>query len=170
MSSEFNECAARAKGGDRPAMAELVGLLRPRLVGMVRASRIHRNDRADAVQEVLIQVVRCVEKFDPELGDFENYVMSSVSRLLMTLHGREGERHATEVLCEPVDVMAEPPRGQFALEHLDGLSHERREIVRDYYGVDRPRSFSVNQIAARRKISNAKVKAELQEARRQMRG
>lgn len=166
-------------------MGVLLKQLQPGFVLLIRRSRIHPNDREDAVQEVLMRVMTCVSKYEPAQGDFENYVNSSVRTALMNIHARNGRQHVHESAgVDAVKGMSligwdhttitdrtravEPQRSD--VDELEILPLAHRDIVRDFYGIGLQRSFSINQIAARRKLPNAKVKAVLAEAKQRMKG
>jgi len=153
----------------RVSMSEVIKELQPRLVELVRASLIHRNDRADAVQEVLIQVLRCVASYDPEKGDFANYALSSAKLLLYREHKKNGRVHNHETHQE-VPEAASPDSKEPPVETAPVIPAKYREVVGDYYGIDRPRSYSINQIAARRGMSNTAVRNALKESISLMKG
>ena len=169
VGSELNDAAVRAKAGGDPAMAELLRLVQPLLVGMIKFAAVHKNDRSDAVQELLIVTVACVRKYDPDLGDFENYLTTAASNLLATFSGGERYRHGHEVLRDPPTEPAAPQLLRSG-EYTEGLPPLQAAIVRDHFGIGLQRSFSINQIAARMGLSNSKVRTELREAIRRMRG
>lgn len=161
----MNADAVEAKGC-REAMARVVAALQPRLVELVRSSSIHRNDRADAVQEVLIQVIKCVQGYDPARGDFVNYAVHSAKLVLYRTHAKNGKTHGREVCVEDLEVEARPESTEqvTTVDDSSGIPVMHREVVGDYYGIGRPRSYSINQIAARRGMSNAAVRDALREA------
>lgn len=167
--SRVNELAVAAKTC-RTSASALVVILQPRLVELVRASSIHRNDRADAVQEVLIQVLKCIQGYDPARGDFRNYAMRSAKLILYRVHERNGASHSREVPLEAPEAVVEASPEPSPRADLATIPDKRhRDILGDYYGIDRPRSFSINQIAARRGLSNAVVREAIQVASRTLR-
>ncbi len=163
------DLVVRAKS-DRTVLTEIIHFLQPELISKVRASRIHPNDYPDAVQEVLILVIGCVKSFDPSKGDFLHYVRVSVSGLLKDFHSKEGRRHAGVVSGQvdvPAPVQKELPSAE---EYMRDLTEVQRNVVGDHFGLGGSRPYSINQIAARRGMPNAKVKKELAEALVAMRG
>lgn len=167
---QLNALAVSAKDC-RASMELVVRAMQPRLVELVRASLIHRNDRADAVQEVLIQVIKCVQGYDPQRGDFLNYAISSARLLLYREHKKNGKLHNHEIAASVIPAEQSYPETQDTPGvDLGSVPPKYREVVGDYYGIGRPRPFSINQIAARRGMTNAAVRDALREAVQTLKG
>lgn len=160
----LTDLAMAAKRDRGAPLTTLLARLRPGLVAAVRASSIHPNDREDAVQDVLILVMRCVDLFDISQGDFSPYVMTSVRLHLKKIKSNAGEHHNRyEVLGDESESVAAVADGGGDADDLDSLPVLHRDVIRDHYGLGLPRSYNLNQIAARRGISGSQVRAILKE-------
>ena len=166
--TEINQLAIKALTS-KEAQSSLVKSLQSEMVKLVRLSRIHPNHYHDAVQEVLIQLLTCVKRYDPSLGDFLVYAKSSVNKLLKELSNpnrrRRGMVRSQGMDLDNVDLPAPPESTpQDVAELLVQLPSLHRDVVTDHFGIGKPRELSINQIAARRKLPNTKVKQVLSEA------
>jgi RNA polymerase sigma-70 factor, ECF subfamily len=110
--SGFHARLRAAQGGDGAAWAQLYREVAPLVVGYLRAQRL--PDPEDVAGEVLLEVVRDLERFDGDARSFRSWVLAIAHHRLLDARRRERRRpqlttddHASTAAAAGDDVEAE---------------------------------------------------------------
>jgi RNA polymerase sigma factor (sigma-70 family) len=155
----------KAFQGSEAHIVQILELLTPEVKAMVNSRRscIHQADIEDAVQEATIAILRCIDRYDPEVGPFLFYVRRSIRQKIKTC---VGVNRLPRIEEEPTYEMDDTP--VLAQDLLSSLPRPRRQMVESFFGIN-TREKTINQIAAFHDKHHSQVKKELQESITQLR-
>jgi RNA polymerase sigma factor (sigma-70 family) len=135
--SGFPERLARAREGDPVAWSDLYHGVAPLVIGYLRAQRL--PDPEDVAGEVMLEVVRGIERFQGDAAGFRSWVLTIAHHRLLDSRRRETRRPSTprapDDLEAPVaaddveaEVIAELGFGQLE-PALATLTEEQRSVL-----------------------------------------
>ncbi|HEV8000123.1 MAG TPA: sigma-70 family RNA polymerase sigma factor [Planctomycetaceae bacterium] len=138
-----------------------------------------RSSCDDLTQEVWLQAIACIEKFDPSKGQLRDWLFG-IARRRVALHFRRlsiaGASHgddlievlerADESLLLPPEVMERFERRQLVRAAFTTISQAHQHVLRQKYIDGR----SVQEIAAAMKTTAKAVESQLSRARARLRG
>jgi RNA polymerase sigma factor (sigma-70 family) len=166
-----SELVGLARGGDGKALAELLASIKPLLAGFIGWMQVPLQDREDACQEAVLEVIACLKTFDPSRNpSFKAYALICVKHRLFDLYY---QRPTMDLLGDADTSVADPlaaadgPLVEGALDlqtSLSRLGPNLRRMVEARYGLgDRP-PLSVGQVATVLRESRAYVQRGLDQA------
>lgn len=91
----FDVRLARARRGDATAWSELYHQLAPLVIGYLRAQRLPDPD--DVAGEVLLELVRDLDRFSGDADGFRSWVLTIAHHRLLDARRREARRPATPI-------------------------------------------------------------------------
>lgn len=105
--------------------------------GLARRFCRSAEDAEDATQEILVEIWKNAQRFDPSAGSELTFVMTIARRRLIDRARRLGRRPATELLQEAGDVVAAATRDPVELDDevqraraaLQQLRPEQRQVL-----------------------------------------
>ena len=153
-----------AQDGEDSAVAAVLEACRPSIVSYIKKLRLNREDLNDLVQDSLLVVMNCIDRYDPEKGEFGALVNDAVHKLLSSfLQSRQRRQLSLEHCGEPhSDYVDRDVDLEDALEQLPPM---QRVLVQEHFGIgERVFDYSVGGLAARHNLSSEQVQKELQEA------
>ncbi len=119
----------RAKAGDADEFAAVYG---PLVLAMARARGVSREDADDVMQQVLLEVLEALPRFeyDRTKGSFRGFLKTRVHRRVLDLHRRRrGAMELDESMPEPGDAFAHWFEEEWRQAHLEAaLDKVRREV------------------------------------------
>lgn len=141
---ELNGCLQRLKEGDKDAFTALHDSIRHQVYGTVCLLVDRQGDVADVVNEIYIELFRCLPQYDGKrpfgawlngmiVRQCSNWSRRSWRRLRLQIRSRE---NASEVLLPGADtpLLEQEQRGEL-LQLVAGLSPKLRSVVvLRYYG------------------------------------
>lgn len=169
----LEDLAARAAGGDRDALEDLLVVIQPRVQRIVGRMLIHPQDAEEAVQDALLSVARNIQKFEGR-AKFTTWLHAvagnSARSTYRTLKRRSAER-ATESLpmyADPRTTSVIAGSRLDLLEALETLGASHPELIepvvlRDVNGLD------YNEIASVLDLPLGTVKSRIHTARKILR-
>lgn len=139
----------------RPHLGLMTGLAR----------RLAPGEAADVVQEALISAWRLRDRYDPERGTPQAWLLTLTSNAA-TRHLRTMRRHPVVLTAQPADIAAVAEFADLDLRRaVTVLSSRQRLAVDLYYYLDLP----VAEVAAVMICTQGTVKSTLADARRVLR-
>lgn len=139
--ADLGELAEAAAGGDRQAVAELLAVLRPRVVRYCRARINQHHSQAsaeDVAQEVMLAALTALPRFRGEGSRFDAFVFGIAAHKVADFH-RSRTRDRTTAMAQVPDVgddgagpeqtALRTERRQRLARLLDCLTDAQREIV-----------------------------------------
>jgi RNA polymerase sigma factor (sigma-70 family) len=133
----FSERLAAARDGDATAWTDLYHEVAPLLIGYLRAQRL--PDPEDVAGEVMLEVVRDLDRFDGDRANFRSWVLAIAHHRLLDARRRDGRRPSTptapaELTPSPASVsasgssLAELGLGELE-DALQALTEEQRTVL-----------------------------------------
>jgi RNA polymerase sigma factor (sigma-70 family) len=98
----FNALIARARDGDAGAWSDLYHDVAPLLIGYLRAQRL--PDPEDVAGEVLLEIVRGIDRFSGDRGGFRSWALSIAHHRLLDARRRDQRRPATPTPATELDT------------------------------------------------------------------
>ena len=142
------QIVARAQGGDRAALAQLIEAHQTQIYSLSLAIMRNPADAADMTQETFVRVIRALNTYRGDRASFATWVhRRAVNVCLDALRRR---KHAPVELAQPADVLAEDgwaepeaavTRHEQASEvraALELLPRSQRRALTLYYFEDKP--------------------------------
>ncbi len=134
---EFAVVLARAREGDASGWATLYDDVAPLVLAYLRGQRA--PDPEDLLGEVMLQVVRDIDRFDGEHRGFRSWVLTLAHHRMIDAVRYRTRRpmHATDPASLPVVAADDDPAVEAAagadlhvlLTHLDTLSDDQRAVL-----------------------------------------
>ncbi|MBB5873993.1 RNA polymerase sigma-70 factor (ECF subfamily) [Allocatelliglobosispora scoriae] len=171
MSTEIDDLARAAAGGDAAALDDLLVLVRPDVLRLCARFLPHREDAEEACQDTLLALARGIGGFEgrSSVRTWLHRLAANRARSTYQALRRRADREAA-VLTLP--DRADPRRTSVVagtrldlLDALDRLGPELAEAValRDVLGL------SYREIAALQEVPEGTVKSRIHDARRRLR-
>jgi RNA polymerase sigma factor (sigma-70 family) len=121
--SGFPERLARAREGDPVAWSDLYHGVAPLVIGYLRAQRL--PDPEDVAGEVMLEVVRGIERFRGDAAGFRSWVLTIAHHRLLDSRRRQTRRPSTP--RSPDDLDAPPATDDVEAEVIADLGFGRLE-------------------------------------------
>lgn len=131
LGERFDAVLCAARRGDERAWVALYDDLAPVLTGYLHVQRAPHPE--DLVSEVLLQVVRDLERFDGDESSFRSWVFTIAHHRLIDARRREQRRPSDAVEAETLDRHL--PSTGIEEDILDALTTEELEVL---FGVLTP--------------------------------
>jgi RNA polymerase sigma-70 factor, ECF subfamily len=168
-----------AQSGDKRALDELAGRIRPHVERQLGRYPVSDEDRLDLVQSTLLQVVRRIGSFrgDSSFTTWLFRVTANEALMLMRSQRRMRARLVEGLDLEDLatlpmvrshsddDAASLAEREKFVRAALDQLPEEYRDIVVAHYHED----LGLHEIAERLSVSESAVRSRLHRARVRLR-
>lgn len=103
---DFDAQLAAARRGDATAWTELYHEVAPLVIGYLRAQRL--PDPEDVAGEVLLEVVRDIDRFEGDAPRFRSWVLAIAHHRLLDARRRDQRRPATPTAHEDLEVPIAP--------------------------------------------------------------
>jgi RNA polymerase sigma factor (sigma-70 family) len=168
-SSEVDDLARIASGGDLAALNVLLVTVRPEVLRMCGRMLPNREDAEEACQDTLLAVARDIARFEGRSA-FRTWLHRVATNRAHSAY-RNSRRRPTECV-DLLPEVADPRRTSVVastrIDLLDALAHLRPELaealsLRDVLGL------RYAEIAALQQVPEGTVKSRIHQARHQMR-
>lgn len=123
----FEQLLAAARAGDAAAWTELYHEVAPLLIGYLRAQRL--PDPEDVAGEVMLEVVRGLDRFQGPRSGFRSWVLAIAHHRLLDARRRDKRRPSTPTA--PEELQPPPARDDPEAETLSALGLGELEPVLD---------------------------------------
>lgn len=123
---------ARARAGDAGAWSELYHDVAPLVIGYLRAQRL--PDPEDVAGEVLLEIVRGIERFSGDRSGFRSWALTIAHHRLLDARRRADRRPSTPTPTEQLDTTWAPDDPEAETLAADGfgrLEPALRELTDD---------------------------------------
>lgn len=142
---QIKDLIARAIEGDEAAWAQLDATYRAELERHLRirfpGNQLTSDEMDDAIQETFIELIRLLEKYDPNRGDLGTLIRIVAVRKGIDLWRKKGrnrergddqalKRVADSASDDPLDVLVSGDDQRELKEALDALGEEQRSLLR----------------------------------------
>lgn len=173
-------CIARAQEGERQALSRLLAFVRPLMERQLQRYPLSEEDRRDAAQSAMMQLVRRISSFRGQ-ASFTTWlfrVTANEALMLMRSHRRQRAHLTTELDTDELDKAAsctggapedpalEQERETVVRNALAQLPEHYREVVTAHYHQD----LGLHEIAEQMNVTESAVRSRLHRARTQLRG
>jgi len=180
--AQLADCVTRAQEGNRQALARLTAFVRPLIERQLQRYPISDEDRRDAAQSAMMQVVRRIGSFRGH-ASFTTWlfrVTANEALMMMRSHRRHRAHLASDVEIDDLDALGALGSDPETSGEAPALSQERETSVRDalrqlpshyrdvvtaHYHDD----LGLHEIAAQMQVSESAVRSRLHRARLRLR-
>jgi len=145
---------ARVADGDEEAVRQCMDRFGPLVWALARRWSRNREDAADAVQDIFIEVWKNAGRFDAAKASEKTFIAMIARRRLIDKLRRQGRRPKTATIDEAFEL-AEPDRPDLA-EQSDEVARVREQMAKL-----RPEQRNVLQLAVREGWSHSRISEHL---------
>lgn len=149
-SKDFNKLAKRLKAGDGQAAGEIFDDFAPQLYRFFMARTGQRETAQDLTQEVFLKLVRNIQQFDPEAGNFTPWFWRVAHNSLIDYFRQKKPQYLADMELEGENIpdardsTSANAELREVLEIVKTFSEEEQKIFEMYFLTDVPYSEMSN--------------------------